>query len=105
MSESLATRIGAPARAIPPVAIAVIVIVWAALFAPQLFAGRVFTLGDATVFSPFAELSRTRWLERHERTFWNPYVSMGIPAVASLADPRPQYLPDALIDLYERLRM
>ena len=61
-------------------------------------------LGDARVFRPFAEFSRARWHETHERTTWNPYVFAGIPATASLADPRPQYLPGALIDLYERVR-
>ena len=77
---------------------------WLALFAPQLLQGRVFVLGDSLVFRPFAELSRSRWLERHERTYWNPYVYAGLPASVSLADQRPQYLPDALLDLHERVR-
>ena len=77
---------------------------WLALFAPQLFQGRVFVLGDAVVFRPFAEFSRSRWLERHERTYWNPYIYAGLPASASLADQRPQYLPDALLDLSEGVR-
>src|SRR5262245_55291625 len=80
-------------------------VVCAALFAPQLFGRQVFTLGDAPVYRPFADFSRTRWLEHRDRTFWNPYVALGIPATPSLADPRPQYLPDPLIDLYEHLRI
>src|SRR5438093_9401947 len=47
---------------------------WVVLFAPQLFSGRTFVLGDAPVYYPFGELSRARWLEAHERTLWNPYV-------------------------------
>src|SRR5262249_36135879 len=33
----------------------------------------------------------------------NPYVFAGIPASASLADPRPQWLPDALLDGVEAM--
>ena len=77
---------------------------WLALFAPQLLQGRVFVLGDALVFRPFAEFSRSRWLDHHERTYWDPYVYAGLPASVSLADQRPQYLPDALLDLSERVR-
>src|SRR5205085_1265590 len=76
------------ARAAAQVVLA-IVIVWATLFAPQLFRSRVFVLGDAVAFRPFAELSRARWTALHERTFWNPYVFCGIPAAPSLADSRP----------------
>ncbi len=90
---------------IPPAAIALIFVAWALLFAPQLFAGRVYSLGDASVYRPFPEFSRARWLEHRDRTLWNPYVLLGVPAVPTLADPRPQYLPDALIDVYERVRM
>ena len=46
-----------------------IAIVWAVLFSPQLFAGRVYVLGDAAAYRQFAEFSRARWLETHERTF------------------------------------
>ncbi len=74
---------------------------WLGLFAPQLLAGRTFVLGDAAIYSPFAELSRSRWLETHERTLWNPYVLCGVASAASLADERPQYLPDAALDLIE----
>jgi hypothetical protein len=81
-------------------AAAAIVLTWALLFGPQLF-GQVFVIGDAAAFRPFAEFSRERWLRLHERTFWNPYVFAGIPASPSLADPRPQWLPDPLLDLVE----
>ena len=81
-----------------------LVAVWAVLFAPQLFSREVFAAGDARVFRPFSEFSRDRWLATHQRTFWNPYVYAGIPGAPSLADSRPQYLPDAVLDLYERVR-
>ena len=77
---------------------------WCAIFAPQLFRGEIFTLGDTIAFRPFPDFSRARWHERHERTFWNPYVLCGIPATVSLADSRPQYLPDLALDLFEKLR-
>ena len=77
---------------------------WALLFFPQLFLGRMFVLGDAADYRPFADLSRERWTQHHERTFWNPYVFMGIPGAQSLADSRPQYLPDLVLDVYERVR-
>jgi len=80
-----------------------VVAAWLTMFAPQLLRGRVFTCGDAHDFRPFSDFSRSRWIERHERTYWNPYVFAGISASASLADARPQYLPDALLDLYERM--
>ena len=84
------------------VAVAVsLLLAWGLLFAPQLFAGRVFVIGDAPAYRPYAEFSRQRWQEHHERTFWNPYVFAGIPAAASLADARPQYLPDALLDAWD----
>ena len=76
---------------------------WTLLFAPQLFAGRMFVIGDASGVRPYAEFSRARWREHHERTFWNPYVFAGIPAAASLADPRPQYLPDGLLEAWDAL--
>jgi hypothetical protein len=80
-----------------------VVLVWALLFLPQLFLGQHFVLGDSSAFRPFPEFSRARWHETRERTYWNPYVFMGIESVASLADPRPQYLPDPLLDATEHL--
>ena len=88
----------------PIVAAVVLVVAWAALFQPLLTAGEVFVLGDARMYRPFAEFSRARWQERHERTFWNPYVFMGVSASASLADSRPQYLPDAALSVSEAVR-
>jgi hypothetical protein len=85
-------------------AYAALALAWAALFAPQLFRGQVFTIGDARNFRPFAEYSRERWLSLHQRTHWNPFVFGGISATASLADPRPQYLPDLALDAFERMR-
>lgn len=81
-----------------------LVLAWALLFGPQLFAGRVFVLGDATTFRPFAEFSKARWQQVHERTDWNPYVFLGLPARASLADSRPQWLPDPLLSAYDAVR-
>ena len=89
----------------PQLALLVLTAAWLVLFAPQLFARQVFVLGDARVYRPFSEYSRQRWLEQHERTYWNPYVMTGVAASASLADMRPQYLPDAALDLFERLRL
>ena len=77
---------------------AVLAITWGVLFAPQI-AGRVFVLGDSAAYRPYAELSRTRWAHEHDRTLWNPYVFFGIPSAASLADPRPQWLPGPLLTL------
>src|SRR6266498_3109100 len=104
-----------PAAAGPPVppaprpaggagiALLLIALAWGALFAPQLFGGRIFVAGDVATYRPYAEFSSARWRTLHRRTFWNPYVFAGIPAAASLADGRPQYLPDPLLDAYERL--
>jgi hypothetical protein len=82
----------------------ILTLLWAVLFAPQLFGGNVFRLGDARAYRPFADISRERWTEQHVRTYWNPYVFCGLPASPSLADMRPQYLPDAAIDAAETLR-
>ncbi len=82
----------------------ILTLIWAALFGPQLFLGQTFTLGDSRLYYPFREYSRERWMERHERTFWNPFVYGGLSASASLADTRPQYLPDFALDLFERMR-
>lgn len=88
-------------RDLTGLALGVITLVWALTFAPQLFAGRIFASGDAALYRQFSEFSRARWLTERERTFWNPYVFAGLPATASLADPRPQYLPDLAIDAVE----
>jgi hypothetical protein len=82
----------------------VLLVAWVVLFSPQLFAHRAFLGGDARLFRRFSEFSRERWQADHQRTFWNPYVFFGIPATSSLADSRPQYLPDALLDGVERVR-
>jgi hypothetical protein len=91
-----------PPRAWAAVALA-LVLAWALVFFPQLFLGQRFAQGDAALFRPFAEFSRARWHEAHERTYWNPYVLLGFESVGSFADSRPQYLPDPLLDLAERL--
>lgn len=83
------------------VAAGAIAVLWLALYGPQIVGREVFVRGDATAFQPFSDFSRERWLTKHERTFWNPYVFAGLPAAASLADTRPQYLPDPLLDAYE----
>jgi hypothetical protein len=83
--------------------LAAVVLAWAMLFLPQLFLGQRFVLGDSSAFRPFPDFSRARWTETGARTHWNPYVFMGIESVASLADQRPQYLPDAALGLVERL--
>ena len=85
-------------------ALIVLAIAWFVLFSPQIFAHHVFVGGDARLFRRFSEFSRERWQADHERTFWNPYVFFGIPATSSLADSRPQYLPDAVLDGVERVR-
>lgn len=85
---------------VPAVAV---VLLWALVFFPQLFLGQRFVLGDAHAFLPFSDFSRARWSETRERTYWNPYVLMGVESVASLADSRPQYLPGPLLDLADRL--
>ena len=100
LPETPATPLTGRERAAVLVAL---LLAWVLLFAPQLFAGRVFVIGDAPGYQPYAEFSRARWHEHHERTFWNPYVFTGIPSAASLADPRPQYLPDALLDGWDAL--
>jgi hypothetical protein len=81
-----------------------LLVLWTILFSPQLFGKRAFLFGDATLFRRFSEFSRERWVTQHERTFWNPYVFFGLPATASLADQRPQYLPDPALDAWESFR-
>lgn len=84
-------------------AILLVTLLWAGLFFPHLFLGQRVVMGDSSYYRPFAEFSRERWHESRERTYWNPYVFMGIESVASFADPRPQYLPAPLLDLTEKL--
>ncbi|MEP7028125.1 MAG: hypothetical protein ABI960_05980, partial [Candidatus Eisenbacteria bacterium] len=91
----------APTRRAMLAAVVVVTLAWSALWGPVLFTGRVFVQGDAPTFRAFAETSRARWFEHRERTFFSPYVFAGLPTTASLADPRPQWLPDALLDLWE----
>jgi len=94
-----AWRAGAGERA----ALAALALAWALLFAPQLVGGGVFVLGDAGAYRPFAEFSRAHWRATHERALWNPYVFCGLPSAVSLADARPQYLPDAALDALDAL--
>src|SRR5438046_3261574 len=72
--------------------------VWCLTFAPQLAGRPTFVRGDAGQFTAFSEFSRAEWQQSHRRTFWNPYVFLGLPSVASLADGRPQWLPGPLLD-------
>src|SRR5262245_51357902 len=82
----------------------VLAAVWFFVFTPQILRHKTFVRGDARIYRPYSEFSRERWLREHQRTFWNPYVLTGVSAQASLADMRPQYLPDAALDLFERFR-
>ena len=84
-----------------PLSLAALCLAWVLLFFPHLLLGRVFVLGDAGAYRPFAEFSRARWHTLHQRTYWNPYVVLGFEQVASLADSRPQYLPGPLLDVAE----
>ncbi len=81
----------------------VLAVLWAILFAPQLFGARVFVLGDTGFLRAFAEFSAERWSEHRERTHWNPYVFAGLPATASMQDSRPQWLPGPLLDAFDGL--
>lgn len=74
------------------------------LFLPQLV-GKVFTLGDAAAYRAFAEFSRARFAAGQGATHWNPYVFLGLPASASLADPRPQWLPGPLLAAWDALTL
>ena len=76
-------------------------IAWAVLFAPQLFARKLFVIGDAGSIRAFAEFSGARWHDQHDRTHWNPYIFAGLPATASLQDSRPQWLPDPLLGAFD----
>jgi hypothetical protein len=85
-------------------ACAILAALWLFVFTPQILRHKTFVRGDARIYQPYSELSRERWLRLHQRTFWNPYVLTGVSAQASLADMRPQYLPDLALDLFERIR-
>lgn len=79
------------ATGLAPVA-AALLLAWLVTFAPQL-GGRAFVIGDGGQYRPYSDFSRERFERTGERTFWNPYVFLGLPAAASLADARPQWLP------------
>src|SRR5262245_47429061 len=83
--------------------IAALVVLWLALFLPVLGAQSTFVRGDAGRYTVFAEFSRERFAMSGERTFWNPYVFLGLPTVGSLADPRPQWLPAPLLHAWDAL--
>lgn len=84
------------------ISVGALVLLWLALFGPNL-AGSVFVIGDAANFRPFAEFARERFAAIHDRTLWNPYVFLGIPSAASLADPRPQWAPDVVLAAWDAL--
>jgi hypothetical protein len=90
------------AQGSPWLAVGVITLVWAVLFLPQL-TGKVFTLGDASAYRAFAEFSRARFAAGQGATHWNPFVFLGLPASASLADPRPQWLPGPLLAAWDAI--
>ena len=98
----LATGAPLTRRACVGVALALLGI-WLLLFAPTLDGRNTFVLGDAGRYSVFADFSRARFASSGERTFWNPYVFMGLPTIGSLADPRPQWLPDPLLRAWDAL--
>jgi hypothetical protein len=79
-----------------------LLLLWLVLFAPN-FSGRPFVLGDAASYRPYAEFARERFATTHDRTLWNPYVFLGIPSAASLADPRPQWAPNFVLGAWDGL--
>jgi hypothetical protein len=83
--------------------IAGLVVLWLALSLPVLGGRTTFVRGDAGRYTVFAEFSRERFAATGERTFWNPYVVLGLPTVGSLADPRPQWLPAPLLHAWDAL--
>src|SRR5580765_6534225 len=76
---------------------------WLLLFFPVLGGHATFVRGDAGRYTAFAEFSRARFEATGERTFWNPYVFLGLPTAGSLADPRPQWLPGPLLHAWDAL--
>src|SRR5690348_12379382 len=59
--------------------IAALVALWLVLFLPVLGGHSTFVRGDAGRYTVFAEFSRQRFAATGERTFWNPYVFLGLP--------------------------
>src|SRR5436190_22673192 len=82
---------------------AALTLAWLLLFFPVLGGHTTFVRGDAGRYTAFAEFSRARFESAGERTFWNPYVFLGLPSAGSLADPRPQWLPDPLLHAWDAL--
>ena len=76
---------------------------WLVIFLPVLGGQRTYVRGDAGRYTAFAEFSRERFASTGERTFWNPYVFLGLPTVGSLADARPQWLPGPLLRAWDAL--
>src|ERR1051326_7101804 len=89
-------------RAAAGVVVALLVL-WCLTFAPQLSGRSTFVRGDAGQFTAFSEFSPAEWRQFPGRSFGNPYVFLGLPAVASLADGRPQWLPGPLLDGWDAL--
>ena len=79
-----------------------LLIAWLVLFLPQV-SGRVFVMGDAPLYRGYGDFSYERWTALHQRTLWNPFVFFGLASSSSLADPRPQWLPDSLLTLWDAL--
>jgi hypothetical protein len=98
----IATVAPLPARS-AAVVVAALVVLWLVLFVPVLDGHSTFVRGDAGRYTVFAEFSRERFAATGERTFWNPYVFLGLPTVGSLADPRPQWLPGPLLHAWDAL--
>ena len=83
--------------------LATLAALWLLLFLPVLGGRATYVRGDAGRYTMFADFSRARFAGTGERTFWNPYVFLGLPTVGSLADPRPQWLPDPLLHAWDGL--
>lgn len=75
---------------------------WLVTFLPQVM-GQVFVQGDAPLYRDYGDFSQAEWSGFHRRTLWNPFVFFGLPSAASLADPRPQWLPDALLSAWDAI--
>lgn len=90
----------APGRGGTLAVVAALTAAWAFLFLPQVL-GRTFVYGDAVFYRAYGDFSQQRWEQLGERTLWNPYVFFGIASYASLADPRPQWLPGPLLSFWD----